>query len=333
MDVISFKMDIFYPKNRINKRCGMPIKIPHELPAFKALEEENIFVISENRANRQDIRPLEISIVNLMPTKIATETQLLRLLGNTPLQVNITLVRTMGHQPKNTPVYHLEKFYKTFDEIKDRSYDGLIITGAPVEHLPFEEVDYWHELEQIMRFSSDHVYSTLFICWAAQAGLNYFYNIPKYPLGKKISGIFCHEVHEPYSRLFRGFDDKFLAPHSRNTEIRASDILKCKDLTLLASSTEAGPTIIENVDRQQIFVTGHFEYDRETLDFEYKRDLAKGIAPDIPYHYYPDNDPENIPLMNWRAHAHLFFSNWLNYYVYQETPFILSDIGGKTSEA
>lgn len=310
----------------------MPIKIPRDLPAFGALEEENIFVISENRANRQDIRPLEIAIINLMPTKIATETQLLRLLGNTPLQVNITLVRTLGHESKNTPKQHLEKFYKTFEEIKDHSYDGMIITGAPVEHLPFEEVDYWHELEKIMKFSSAHVYSTLFICWAAQAGLNYFYNIPKYPLEKKISGIFCHDVHDRHSRLFRGFDDKFYAPHSRNTEIHASDIFECKDLTLLASSDEAGATIIENRDKQQIFMTGHFEYDRETLDLEYKRDLAKGIDPEIPSHYYPDNDFQNIPLMTWRAHAHLFFSNWLNYYVYQETPYIISNIYEKTKE-
>lgn len=310
----------------------MPIKIPHDLPAVAALEDENIFVMTENRANSQDIRPLEIAIVNLMPTKIATETQLLRLLGNTPLQVNITLVRPMEHQSKNTPMLHLEKFYKTFDEIKNNSFDGMIITGAPVEHLPFEDVDYWHELEGIMKFSLEHVYSTLFICWAAQAGLKYFYDIPKFALPKKISGVFRHEVIEPKSRLFRGFDDEFLAPHSRYTENHAIDVLRCPELSVVAHSDEAGAATIESIDKKHVFMTGHLEYDRETLDFEYKRDLAKGINPSMPENYYPGNNAGLEPLMTWRAHAHLFFSNWLNYYVYQETPFLLTSIAGKKTD-
>lgn len=304
----------------------MPIKIPRDLPAFTALENENIFIMTEERAICQDIRPLEIAIVNLMPTKIATETQILRLLGNSPIQVNITLLRTEEHQSKNTPLAHLERFYKTFSEIKNFSFDGMIITGAPVEHLPFEEVDYWQELKSIMDFAQEKVYSTLYLCWAAQAALNYFYDIPKYYLEKKISGIFCHEVLEPRSRLFRGFDDEFLVPHSRHTEIRPDDICKCSDLEILASSCEAGIAVVESKCRNQIFMTGHLEYDRDTLAKEYQRDLAKGIGPEIPKHYYPANNPDNVPMMNWRAHAHLFYSNWLNYYVYQETPFKLSAI-------
>ncbi len=304
----------------------MPIKIPKDLPAYTALEDENIFIMTDDRAVSQDIRPLEIAIVNLMPTKIATETQILRLLGNSPIQVNITLLRTEDHQSKNTPLIHLERFYKTFSEIREHSFDGMIITGAPVEHLPFEEVDYWQELKTIMKFAQEQVYSTLYLCWAAQAALNYFYGIPKYKLEKKISGIFCHEVLNPTSRLFRGFDDEFLAPHSRHTEIHADDIYKHSDLQILAASSEAGIAVVESKNRNQIFMTGHLEYDRNTLDGEYKRDVAKGLNPAVPEHYYPADNPENTPLMTWRAHAHLFYSNWLNYYVYQETPFSLSDI-------
>ncbi|MCR4666720.1 MAG: homoserine O-succinyltransferase [Desulfovibrio sp.] len=304
----------------------MPIKIPTDLPARLALEGENIFVMTDDRASHQDIRPLEIAIVNLMPTKIATETQLLRLLGNTPIQVNITLLRTRAHESKHTPLQHLERFYKTYDEIKSLSFDGMIVTGAPVEHLSFEEVDYWDELVSLMEYARRSVYSTLYICWAAQAALYHFFNVPKYLLEEKVSGIFSHHVLHPECRLFRGFDDIFYAPHSRKTEVRAEDILRVPSLRILAASREAGLTMVENRDHSQIFMTGHFEYDRDTLDMEYHRDLNRGLAPSVPCHYYPDDDISAVPSMNWRAHAHLFFSNWLNFYVYQETPFTLSAI-------
>ena len=304
----------------------MPIKIPADLPARAALEDENIFVMTEDRARRQDIRPLEIVIVNLMPTKIATETQLLRLLGNSPIQVNITLLRTAAHESKNTPLRQLERFYKTFAEIRHRSFDGMIVTGAPVEHLPFEDVDYWQELLEIMGYAQGHVYSTLYLCWAAQAALYHFYGLPKYILPAKVSGIFCHEVLHPECRLFRGFDDEFLAPHSRHTEVRAEDVLKVPNLRVLAESGEAGLALAESLDHSQVFMTGHLEYDRGTLDAEYRRDLGKGLDPVVPRHYYPGDNPSAMPLMTWRAHAHLFFSNWLNYYVYQETPFSLTAI-------
>lgn len=304
----------------------MPIKIPADLPARAALEDENIFVMTEDRARRQDIRPLEIVIVNLMPTKIATETQLLRLLGNSPIQVNITLLHTAAHESKNTPLRHLERFYKTFAEIRHRSFDGMIVTGAPVEHLPFEDVDYWQELLEIMSYAQGHVYSTLYLCWAAQAALYHFYGLPKYILPAKVSGIFCHEVLHPECRLFRGFDDEFLAPHSRHTEVRAEDVLKVPNLRVLAESGEAGLALAESLDHSQVFMTGHLEYDRGTLDAEYRRDLGKGLDPVVPRHYYPGDNPSAMPLMTWRAHAHLFFSNWLNYYVYQETPFSLTAI-------
>ena len=304
----------------------MPIKIPADLPARAALEDENIFVMTEDRARRQDIRPLEIVIVNLMPTKIATETQLLRLLGNSPIQVNITLLRTAAHESKKTPLRHLERFYKTFAEIRHRSFDGMIVTGAPVEHLPFEDVDYWQELLEIMGYAQGHVYSTLYLCWAAQAALYHFYGLPKYILPAKVSGIFCHEVLHPECRLFRGFDDEFLAPHSRHTEVRAEDVLKVPNLRVLAESGEAGLALAESLDHSQVFMTGHLEYDRGTLDAEYRRDLGKGLDPVVPRHYYPGDNPSAMPLMTWRAHAHLFFSNWLNYYVYQETPFSLTAI-------
>ena len=305
----------------------MPIKIPADLPARSALESENIFVMTEDRAVRQDIRPLEIVIVNLMPTKIATETQLLRLLGNTSLQVNITLLRTAEHVSKHTPQKHLERFYKTFAEISHCSFDGMIITGAPVEHLPFETVDYWQELLEIMDYASRRVYSTLYLCWAAQAALYHFYKLPKRILPAKISGVFPHSVLCPECRLFRGFDDEFTAPHSRHTEIREEDIRLATGLRILAYSDKAGLAMLESADRTQVFMTGHLEYDRGTLDAEYRRDTEKGLNPAVPENYYPGGNPEAVPQMTWRAHAHLFYSNWLNYYVYQETPF------GFTSQA
>lgn len=305
----------------------MPIQIPADLPARAALESESIFVMTEDRATCQDIRPLEIAIVNLMPTKIATETQLLRLLGNTALQVNITLLRTAGHQSKNTPLRHLERFYKTFDEIRHRRFDGMIVTGAPVEHLPFEEVDYWEELLRIMAYANENAFSTLYICWAAQAALYHFYGIRKYALPQKLSGVYAHHSLAPLCPLFRGFDDAFLAPHSRNTEVRRIDVEGVGNLRILAESDEAGLAVVESRDHSQVFMTGHLEYDRETLDAEYRRDMGRGLNPEVPRHYYPDGNPENIPAMTWRAHAHLFYSNWLNYYVYQETPFDLRGDG------
>ncbi|MBO4296043.1 MAG: homoserine O-succinyltransferase [Desulfovibrio sp.] len=300
----------------------MPINIPSDLPARAALEQENIFVMTEERATSQDIRPLDIVIVNLMPTKITTETQLLRVLGNTPIQVDITLLRTAEHVSKHTPLDHLDRFYKTFDEIKDRHFDGMIVTGAPVEHLPFEDVDYWKELLKIMNYASTgHVFSTLYICWAAQAALYHFYGIPKHDLPSKRFGVFEHDVLEPTCNLFRGFDDVFHAPHSRHTEVRAKDVRKVPELNILAESREAGLAMVERFDHSQVFMTGHLEYDRNTLDKEYKRDLAKGLPINMPRHYYPGDNPDATPVVNWRAHAHLFFSNWLNYYVYQETPY------------
>lgn len=304
----------------------MPIKIPAELPAYKALDSENIFVMTDERAERQDIRPLEIVIVNLMPTKISTEIQLLRLLGNSPLQVNITLLRTAEHISRHTPLHHLERFYQTFDEICDRSFDGMLVTGAPVEHLSFAEVDYWEELLRIMEYGRAHVYSSLYICWAAQAALYHFYGIPKHDLPAKLSGIFEHRVLRPSCRLFRGFDDEFRAPHSRHTEVCAGDIAKIPDLEILAESDEAGVTMVESRDHSQVFMTGHLEYERDTLDGEYRRDLGKGLNPRVPAHYYPNDDPARTPVMNWRAHAHLFYCNWLNYYVYQETPYQLRNL-------
>ena len=300
----------------------MPINIPSDLPARAALEQENIFVMTEERATSQDIRPLDIVIVNLMPTKITTETQLLRVLGNTPIQIGITLLRTAEHVSKHTPLDHLERFYKTFDEIKNRHFDGMIVTGAPVEHLPFEDVDYWKELLRIMNYASTgHVFSTLYICWAAQAALYHFYGIPKHDLPSKRFGVFEHDVLEPTCNLFRGFDDVFHAPHSRHTEVRAKDVRRIPELNILAESREAGLALVERFDHSQVFMTGHLEYDRNTLDKEYKRDLAKGLPINMPRHYYPGDNPDATPVVNWRAHAHLFFSNWLNYYVYQETPY------------
>ncbi len=304
----------------------MPIKIPEDLPARPILEGEEIFVMTESRANRQDIRPLEIAIVNLMPTKIATETQLLRLLGNTPIQVNITLIRAAEHVSKNTAPEHLERFYTTFDRVRDQTFDGMIITGAPVERLPYEAVDYWKELAEIMDYTATRVHSTLFICWGAQAGLYHFYGIPKYELSHKISGVFTHKITSPNSKLFRGFDDVFHAPHSRYTEVRHSDIERIKALQILSESDEAGILVVGTPDNRQIFITGHLEYDANTLDNEYRRDIAKGLDIEPPRHYYLGGDPNLPPRVTWRAHAHLFYSNWLNYCVYQETPYHLEDI-------
>lgn len=304
----------------------MPIKIPQDLPARTTLEEENIFVMTEERAYHQDIRPLRIAILNIMPTKIATETQLLRLLGNTPLQVDIVLIHPETHDSKNTASEHLERFYRTFNDIKDQRFDGMIITGAPVEQIPFTDVDYWDELTDIMEYTRTHVFSTLYICWGAQAGLYYHYGIPKYPLEKKMFGVFPHRITDKRCKLFRGFDDVFFAPQSRHTEIRREDILKQPELTLLSESEEAGVFIVMAKEGRQIFVTGHLEYDPNTLKAEYERDVAKGLPIEVPKYYFPDDDPTREPVVRWRAHAHLFFSNWLNYYVYQETPYVLDDI-------
>ena len=304
----------------------MPINIPEDLPARPILEGENIFVMTEGRATQQDIRPLEIAIVNLMPTKIATETQLLRVLGNTPLQVNVTLLRAEGHESKNTAPQHLDRFYKTFSQVRNQTFDGMIVTGAPVEQLDFEAVDYWDELVDIMRYARKNVHSTLFICWGAQAGLYHLYGIPKHGLSRKLSGIFEHTINDPTNQLFRGFDDVFQAPHSRHTEVRREDIAAVPELAILAESDEAGVLVAGTRDGRSLFITGHLEYDRDTLDSEYRRDVAKGLEIAPPAHYYPNNDPSRVPLVSWRAHAHLFYSNWLNYCVYQDTPFQLADI-------
>ncbi len=304
----------------------MPIKIPGSLPALQVLASENIFVMTHERAVSQDIRPLKIVLLNLMPTKIETETQLLRVLSNTPLQVDITLLQMASHHSKNTPATHLNLFYKTFDEIRDEKFDGMIITGAPVEKLPFEEVDYWPELCRIMEWSRKSVYSTMHICWGAQAGLYYHFGIPKYLLPQKISGIFRHRLLDPLHPLVRGFDDNFWAPHSRNTEVRREDIEKLPSLEILTESNAAGVHIVTTKNARQIFVTGHEEYDRDTLKKEYLRDVKKGIHPLIPQNYFPNDDPTQKPLFTWRSHAFLMFSNWLNYFVYQNTPYDIKNI-------
>lgn len=304
----------------------MPLRIPDKLPATRQLRTENIFVMSETKAMHQDIRPLKIAIVNLMPTKIATETQLLRLLSNSPLQVEIDLIQMNSHESKNTSAEHLSTFYKTFESIKSDRYDGMIITGAPVENLKFEDVDYWDELKSIMDWSTTHVTSTLHICWAAQAGLYYHYGIPKHPLEKKCSGVFEHRVNRRTAKLVRGFDNVFYAPHSRHTEVRAEDIKKVKELEILAQSDEAGVYIVFTKGGRRIFVTGHSEYDANTLAEEYFRDLDKGLNPEIPANYFTDNDPKKRPIVRWRSHASLLFSNWLNYFVYQITPYDIKSI-------
>ena len=299
----------------------MPIKIDNDLPVKKILEDENIFVMDNDRAMNQDIRPLKILIVNLMPLKEDTELALLRSLANTPLQVNVSFVRMDSHQSKNTSEEHLSRFYVTFDEVRKKRFDGMIITGAPVETMPFEEVDYWHELSEIMEWSKSNVTSTLHICWGAQAGLYYHYNVPKYLLDKKLSGIYEHHTFHKKTPLVRGFDDTFYVPQSRYTGFRKEDIVAIDELEIVAESEEAGPYLILDKRMKNIFVSGHPEYDQLTLDKEYKRDVAKGINPEIPVNYYPDNNPEKEPPKTWRCHANTLYYNWLNYYVYQNTPY------------
>jgi len=301
----------------------MPIKVPDNLPAKGVLAEENIFVMDESRAYHQDIRPLRIAILNLMPTKETTETQLLRLIGNTPLQVEIVLLRPKSHTSKTTSAEHLEAFYKTFDDISDEQYDGMIITGAPVEQMAFEEVNYWDELQQIMDWTAHNVTSTLHICWGAQAGLYHHYGIPKHALAEKIFGVFPHTVTKSNVPLLRGFDEMFYVPQSRHTEVRREDIEKVSSLDILSDSEESGVYIVATNDGKQIFVTGHSEYDPQTLKWEYDRDKAKGLRIDVPKNYFPGNNPSLPPVSTWRAHANLLFSNWLNYYVYQATPYEL----------
>ncbi|SET17993.1 homoserine O-succinyltransferase [Salinibacillus kushneri] len=299
----------------------MPINIPKQLPARNVLEQENIFVMDLDRAHTQDIRPLKIVIVNLMPDKERTETQLLRLLGNTPLQVSVTLLHTASHQSKNVEPSHLKQFYNTFENIKDKRFDGMIITGAPIEQLPFEEVDYWRELTTIMEWSKTHVTSVLHICWGAQAALYYHYGIGKFELPQKCTGVYKHYVKKPTVELVRGFDEEFLAPHSRYTSTSLETVQACEDLTVLCTSEENEPFLILSKDEKHVMITGHLEYDAKTLADEYERDVKKGLKTDIPENYFPNNDPGQKPLHRWRSHAHLLFSNWLNYYVYQETPF------------
>jgi homoserine O-succinyltransferase len=304
----------------------MPICIPDNLPAVKTLTDENIFVMGRGRATTQDIRPLKILLLNLMPKKIETETQLSRLLGNTPLQIDLELIKTKDHVSKNTSPEHMLAFYKTFDDVKHKTFDGLIITGAPVEQMPFEQVEYWDELCTIMEWSKTHVHSTLHICWGAQAGLYYHYGIQKVPLSEKISGVYPHRVDYKRSILFRGFDDVFMVPQSRHTTIRTEDVLAVPGLKLLASSDETGVYAIATDGGRQVFITGHSEYDADTLKNEYLRDLAAGLNPIIPKNYFPNDDPTKQPLVSWRAHANLLWCNWLNYFVYQTTPYDISEI-------
>jgi homoserine O-succinyltransferase len=305
----------------------MPIKIPRTLPAYDALREENVFVITDDRAEHQDIRPLKMGIVNLMPTTVDTELQLLRLLGNSPLQVDISFVRMGSHESRNAPPGHLDKFYVNSEDIirQNIRYDGMIITGAPVETLPFEEVDYWNELAAILDYSSRYVWSTLHICWGAQAGLYHRYGIPKRVLPQKLFGVFPHGVNERHTTLFRGFDDEFLAPQSRHTESDRQAIAAVPELTIESETGEVGVFFVTARDGREIYVTGHLEYDPLTLDGEYRRDVGKGLSIDVPKNYYPGDDPSKAPVVRWRAHAHLFFRNWLHY-VYQETPFDLADL-------
>lgn len=300
----------------------LPINVPLNLPAKEILEEENIFVMDEYRATSQDIRPLNIVILNIMPNKECTETHLIRLLGNTPLQVNITLLRPASHVSKTTDKHHLEQFYTTFKNIKHQKFDGMIITGAPIEHLTFEDVNYWGEMEEIMNWSKTNVTSTLHICWGAQAGLYHHYGIKKYPLETKLFGVFSHRNLVDNVKLLQGFDDCYNIPHSRYTEVRYEDIVKVPQLTILSMSDEAGVSIVATDDGKQIFISGHFEYENTTLQDEYERDLEKGLNIEVPKHYFPNDDPTNKPHYTWRSHAFLLFSNWLNYYVYQETPYV-----------
>lgn len=304
----------------------MPLNLPDKLPAIELLKQENIFVIDNSRASHQDIRPLRIVVLNLMPLKITTETDLVRLLSNTPLQVEISFMKVKSHTSKNTPVEHMKAFYRDFELMRDEKFDGMIITGAPVEHMDFEEVAYWDEISEIFTWARTHVTSTLYICWAAQAGLYYHYGVPKYKLDKKMFGIFEHRTNNPLLPIFRGFDDIFYVPHSRHTEVHREDILKVKELDLISESEESGVYMVMARNGREIFVTGHSEYSPLTLDTEYRRDLDKGLPIDMPVNYYRDNDPSKGPLVRWRGHANLFFQNWLNYYVYQETPFDINEI-------
>ncbi|MEE1075532.1 MAG: homoserine O-succinyltransferase [Acutalibacteraceae bacterium] len=304
----------------------MPIKIPNDLPAVKTLNDENIFVMTETRAITQDIRPLKILLLNLMPKKIETETQLSRLLGNSPLQVDLELIHTKSHKSKNTSAEHLLAFYKTFDDVKDRTFDGMIITGAPVEQIEFEEVEYWEELCEIMEWTKTHVHSTFHICWGAQAGLYYHFGINKKPLDKKMFGVFPHKVDYKKSILFRGFDDVFMVPHSRHTTVDVDDVKKVKDLKILSTSKEAGLYAVSTKNGKQIFITGHSEYDADTLMNEYLRDVSQGLPIEMPKNYFKDNDPKKGPVVSWRSHANLLYSNWLNYFVYQTTPYDIEKI-------
>ncbi len=306
----------------------MPLNLPDKLPAINLLKEENIFVIDNSRANAQDIRPLKIVVLNLMPLKITTETDLIRLLSNSPLQIEVSFMKLKSHTSKNTPIEHMKAFYRDFASMREERFDGMIITGAPVEHLEFEDVNYWNEITEIFDWTRTHVTSTMYICWAAQAGLYYHYGIPKYQLDKKMFGIFEHHVTEGFSHLpiFRGFDDVFYVPHSRHTEVRREDIDKCKELQVVSESDESGVHIVMARGGREIFVTGHSEYSPYTLDGEYRRDLGKGLPIDMPKNYYRNDDPEQGPLVRWRSTANLLFCNWLNYYVYQETPYDINQI-------
>ena len=306
----------------------MPLNLPDKLPAIDLLKEENIFVIDTSRASSQDIRPLKIVVLNLMPLKITTETDLIRLLSNSPLQIEVSFMKLKSHTSKNTPIEHMKAFYRDFELMRDEKFDGMIITGAPVEHLAFEEVNYWNEIQEIFNWTRTHVTSTFYICWAAQAGLYHHYGIPKYALDKKMFGIFEHRICEGMQKLpiFRGFDDVFFVPHSRHTEVRREDIDKCSELTVISESEESGVHIVMARGGREFYVTGHSEYSPYTLDTEYRRDLDKGLPIDMPVNYYRDNDPDKGPLVRWRSVANLLFSNWLNYYVYQETPYDINQI-------
>lgn len=305
----------------------MPLRLPDKLPAIELLKEEGIFAIDDIRANSQDIRPLKIAVLNLMPLKIVTETDLVRVLSNTPLQVEMKFMKLRTHESKNTSIEHMDAFYEYFDEaFRDNKFDGLIVTGAPVEQMEFEEVEYWDEIKEIFEWSKTHVTSTLYICWAAQAGLYYHFGVPKYPLDDKMFGVFEHDINNTKDPLFRGFDDRFFAPHSRHTEVRREDIEKVPGLEIMSESREAGVFIVKANGGRQIFVTGHLEYAPNTLDDEYIRDLSKGLKIKMPVNYYRDDNPELGPMVKWRSYAYLFYSNWLNYYVYQETPYNLEDI-------
>ena len=304
----------------------MPLNVPDKLPAIEILKKENIFVMDSSRASHQDIRPLKIALLNLMPIKIDTETDLIRLLSNSPLQVELEFIKLKSHTSKNTPIEHMQAFYTEFTEIKKHKYDGLIITGAPVEQMDFEQVTYWQELTEIFDWAKTNVTSTFFICWSAQAALYHYYGVPKYPLEKKMFGVFEHSVNEPLNAMFRGFDDAFYAPHSRHTEVRRMDINKTPGLTILSESDQAGVYMVTAREGREFFVTGHSEYSPETLDKEYKRDVKKNLLIEVPRNYYKDDNPENPPVVRWRSHANLLFTNWLNYFVYQETPFDINEI-------